>query len=242
MNLNRIHDAFENIRAEESLKRRTKQAMHETITRSQKRRKRIAAYAAAAVLIFTCFGGYRLYYTPVCAMSVDINPSLEFSINRFDRVIDVTGQNADGTALAQSANVKNMHYTEALSAIFATDTVRAYAENGTEVVVAVLGNDGKKTEQMLAAAQNCKTGNMHMYCYASNEADAEAARQNGLSLGKYGAYLELKKTDPDITIDDIRNKNMREIRDMIDQSAGTQSGGGNGGQHRQQNRGSCADE
>ena len=41
-----------------------------------------------------------LYFTPIAEISIDINPSIELRVNRFDQVISVDGLNGDGQALA----------------------------------------------------------------------------------------------------------------------------------------------
>ena len=53
------------------------------------------------LLTVTLWGGTWLYFTPTMEISVDINPSIELGVNRFDRVISVDGYNEDGQALAQ---------------------------------------------------------------------------------------------------------------------------------------------
>ena len=135
-------------------------------------------------------------------------------------MVDITGYNDDGTTLAESINVKNMNYTDAVQALLGTETVRGYTDNGADVVVAVSGDDEQKTSEMVTAVQGCHNGNMNLYCYGSDSETVQEAHDHDLSLGKYRAYLELKEYDPDISADDIRNMSMREIRDLIDQYSG----------------------
>ena len=55
-----------------------------------------------------------------------------------------------------------------------------------------------------------------MHCYHADEEEITAAHEEGLSCGKYRAYLELKKLDPDVTVDEVRGMTMREIRERIE--------------------------
>ena len=68
----------------------------------KKRRARwlrlISSVAAAAVLVMA-IGGGAAYATPYGVVSLDVNPALEYTINRFDYVLKVEGVNEDGEAL-----------------------------------------------------------------------------------------------------------------------------------------------
>ena len=54
------------------------------------------------------FGGYFLYFIPVSSISVDVNPSIELGINRFDKVVTVDTFNNDGYHIMSSLNVRFM--------------------------------------------------------------------------------------------------------------------------------------
>jgi hypothetical protein len=60
---------------------------------------RKAVAVAAAAVIFLSGGTALAYYTPVGCATVDINPSIEFHLNLFGRVIGARGVNEDGEAL-----------------------------------------------------------------------------------------------------------------------------------------------
>lgn len=66
-----------------------------------------AAVAAAAclVLIALASGGGYVFFTPTAYISIDINPSLELGINRFDRIVSVEGYNAEAEELLESCGV-----------------------------------------------------------------------------------------------------------------------------------------
>ena len=63
--------------------------------------------------------------------------------------------------------------------------------------------------------RSCTTGQSNISCHSTNMEEINEAHSAGLSVGKYRAYLELKELDPSVTIDDIRDLSMREIRDLI---------------------------
>ena len=115
-----------------------------------------------------------------------------------------------------------MNYTDAINALLSSETLKEYSENGADVFVAVSGGSEQKNSEIVTAVEGCHHGNMRLYCYGSDSEMVEEAHENGLSLGKYRAYLELKQYDPDITVEDIRDMPMYEIRNMIRELSGDQ--------------------
>lgn len=64
--------------------------------------------AAACLIFFTSIGGGAYaYYTPTTSVVVDINPSLELKLNRWNRIIKTIPLNHEGEQLANSLNIKN---------------------------------------------------------------------------------------------------------------------------------------
>lgn len=101
---NRITEAFDQIRADEEMKKAAIDYLHQTARKKQRRKSvyRKWALAAACFAIVLLGGqGYAAYFTPVSAISVDVNPSIELSINRFDKVISTESYNSDGDILLQ---------------------------------------------------------------------------------------------------------------------------------------------
>lgn len=62
-------------------------------------RRRFAIFAAAASMFVFAVTGYAVWRTPVGTVRMRINPAMSMSVNRFDRVVDLRGDNADGDNL-----------------------------------------------------------------------------------------------------------------------------------------------
>ena len=54
------------------------------------------ALAACLALAAVGFGGYRWYAEPTAFVSLDVNPSIELEVNRFDTVVAARGVNETG--------------------------------------------------------------------------------------------------------------------------------------------------
>ncbi len=240
---NALRELFEPIRAEEDLKDHTRAFLAERTQGYAKRteaKRRYPAYAAAcACLLLTLLGGRWLYFTPTAAISMDINPSIELSVNRFDRVIAVTGFNEDGQTLSHELDVKYRNYVQAVERILHHDSITALLSAGEMMSITVAGPDEQRSAKLLSGVEACAAGHRNIDCYSVRPEEAAAAHEAGLSCGKYRAFLELRLLDPDVTPEAVQDMTMREIREMIDSlssdggSDAPQSGGRGNGHHGQ---------
>lgn len=240
----RLKKTFDQIHAEEGRKIRTKAFLTEKMTQtpSSKHLARRLTIAVACVL-FVFVGalcGFA-YFTPTCAMSIDVNPSIELSINCFDRVIAVTGYNEDGQTVAQTLEVKHLSSKQALEKILADERITECLNEGEEIAISVTGSDEKQTQALLQTAQGCTKNHAKIDYYQADPDNVEAAHAAGVSFGKYQAFLELQALTDQFTIEDVKNMTMKEIKNKIsefsaentettqDSSAHNNQNGGNNG-------------
>lgn len=214
----KLKAAFDQIRAEEELKERTKEYLSEKVYARKKKRtsplRNFAAAAACALLVFLAGGSY-LYFTPTAYISVDVNPSLELGINRFDRVVSVTGYNEDGKALADSLDLKYMDYSDALEALLADQDMEVYLSDNADVVLTVAGKSESQSSQILETVESCVSDHENVHCHSGDTEEIHHAHNAGLSFGKYQAYLTLKELDPSVTLEEIQDMTMSQIRELI---------------------------
>lgn len=219
----RIREAFDEIHAEEELKRNTKAFLEEK--RNGKRLEKKAPYKWIPIMIgclflFTGIGGYRLYFTEASVISVDINPSLELNLNSFDRVISVKGYNEDGENLVEEADVKFMDYKEALEEILYTECVRECLDTDELLFITVAGKNEEKNGGILKDIEEFLPENQNVRCTEAGREEVENAHKAGLSLGKYRAFLEVREQNPEITPEDVQGLTMRQIKNLEKESQG----------------------
>ncbi len=214
---NHIKQAFNSIHADENLKDSTRKSLLEYMEKSQQKNKihwqKFVALPICAVLICAISFGLISYNTQVCAISIDINPSVELGVNPYNRVISVKGINGDGEKLIACVDVNNKSYEDAVNEI--VGYYETNSSNDDVVVVTVDSNSEEKEEEVLANIEKCSGNSGNMYYCKNNSESVENAHSNGVSFGKYNAYLELKKYEPELTVDDIKDLSMKEIRDRI---------------------------
>ena len=128
--------------------------------------------------------------TPVSAISVDVNPSLELGVNRLDRVVAVDGYNDDGTDLAAFVDLLNLNYSDALEVLLNSQAMQSYMAKNDPVSITEIGSTKQKSEEMFARIRSCgyaktPTVESHLGRHAEPAADHEA----GMSYGKHQAIL-----------------------------------------------------
>ncbi len=98
-----------------------------------------------ACLLFVLFGsgGWFLFFIPVSSISVDVNPSVELGVNRFDRVVTVETYNDDGQDIMSSLNVRFMDYRDALDKILDLESREAYLAEDSCIAITVSGAASK---------------------------------------------------------------------------------------------------
>ncbi len=79
------------------------------------RKLSVCASLALVLLSFAGIGSYS-YVSPYSFVSLDINPSIEYALNRYDKVISVSGINDEGQQIVSSieSDVKNQNITTAI--------------------------------------------------------------------------------------------------------------------------------
>lgn len=240
---NRIGKAFDCVRASEELKASTKEFLRDARQLEQGRSKnrglsrpafRLALSAAGAMLtVFLCIGAYAMLWMPVAYVSIDLNPSLELTLNRLDRVIGVEAYNEDGQGILEGVSVKGMRYGDAIESIVGSEGMQPYLTRDAALTFTVATDSAPREEQMLeeiARSSGCvEHGGVSVRADMSL---VEEAHGNGLSLGKYLAYQVLLRYEPTVTVEDCHEMSMSQINGRIEEHEhGANHGDGHGGRH-----------
>ncbi len=230
---NKIHDAFENVKADPALKQSTIQFLEGKRKKKQPMfsyvpiGKTVAA-VCAMVLILIGIGGYFWLLTPVSYVSIDINPSMELALNRLDRVVSVTSYNPQGDELIKNLHLKGKKYIQAIYMITENDRLKQYLQLEEELVLTVAADSSKTA--LKAGVEQCCSHIGHGTRSVSVDVEvAQKAHDNGLSVGKYSAYLQLSQYDDSVTIDQCKKMSMAQIHSqIIEHEHGTGHGHGHG--------------
>ncbi|MDO5575997.1 MAG: hypothetical protein Q4F84_02860 [Fibrobacter sp.] len=192
----RIHDVFTTITATERLKTSTKQYLREACEKRSKQRispavRRWVCTACAVLVVVLGIGIYRsVSQTPVSYISIDVNPSIELTLNRWDTVILASPYNDDCAAILENVSIKGMAYTKAVDLIVESEAMQPFLQDTSALTITVASDSAKKEEKIKTGIEHCSGYQNHggRSC-TSNVAVIDEAHGNGMSFGKYAAYL-----------------------------------------------------
>lgn len=108
-----------------------------------RQRLRWQRLAAACVLLVLCAGGIFswLWFSTKAVVSIDVNPSVALSLNRFEYVIDTQAGNTDGAEVLDDVSLKNLKLSTALDALMGAMSRKGYLDDQAQISVFVDGSD-----------------------------------------------------------------------------------------------------
>ena len=155
----------------------------------------ISAVAAAAVLLLAVGGG-AAYAMPYGVVSLDVNPSIEYTINRFDYVLSVEGVNEDGRALLagmDSSKLVHRRIEDALEASVAQLEAGDWSESD-EILISAGTKTEAHSEKLLSELETglrSRRENLQIHALTVSEDEISEAHREGMSAGRRRVLREL---------------------------------------------------
>lgn len=193
-----LQNAFDEIHADAALLEKTAAALRaerEKRARQQPKAPRRyprawrlgAALAAALVLAVGAVWGGRLYFTPAAYVSIDINPSVELTLNRMDRVIGAYAFNAEGAQLLQQNSMRGKTYGSAVAALISSMEESGYLREGALLSLTVQAADSAKEQALCDALRQAVQPQTTPAPASSAPASASAASPTQTDPAQAGA-------------------------------------------------------
>ena len=184
-------------------------------------------------LVACLIGGVADFLRPVAYVGIDVNPSVELTLNRFDIVMGTCALNDDGQRALDEAPCMWRAFDDAAREL--DGAMRAIAGEGAVVEVSIDCDNESRYAALAAQSNNCFGCNGEAHCDRTNAEERQAAHNSGMGVAKYRAYQALQEAGVDISSDECASMSMRELRNMlakngIDESEGDgeHAGMGNG--------------
>ncbi|WP_165248359.1 anti-sigma-I factor RsgI family protein [Adlercreutzia sp. ZJ141] len=205
------------------------------------RRIRFAApIAACMLLVVLCFGGVTAYCTPAAYVDIDVNPSLELSVNCFGVVVSARGLNEEGCEIVDEVDLTHCSYTTAIDRLAESQALSSYVTEDAMVDVVVSARNSKQADRLERESEAgfseipCQTA-----CSRADRQTHESAHACGMSMGRYEIAQQLVEADDSLSMDECAAMSMRELRDLAaaqglsyseeqEETAGNSHGAGNG--------------
>lgn len=187
----------------------------------QKRRKalhfakggRIAAIAACLALVACLIGGAVDFLRPVAYVGIDVNPSVDLTLNRFDIVVGTHALNDDGQRALDEASCMWRAFDDAARDL--DSAMRAIAGEGAVVEVSIDCNNENRYVALAAQSNDCFGRNGEAHCNRTSAEERQAAHDSGMGVAKYRAYQALQEAGVNISAEECASMSMRELRDLL---------------------------
>ncbi len=183
--------------------------------------------AACLLLAVGLVGGsyYRNNMMITATVDIDVNPSIEISANRQDRVVKVEAVNSDAEAILDGMELKGTDLEVAVNAIIGAMVKQGYftAEN-REILVTVYHEDAAKAQSIRSVvvsdidaalkASGSEAAILNQ-TVTSDDTAADFAKEQGISLGKAVFVLNLAALDDSLNAKELAALSLRELTAVI---------------------------
>lgn len=187
----------------------------------------ICASLALVLLSFAGIGSHS-YVEPYSYVSLDINPSIEYALNRYDKVISVSGVNTEGQQVVSSieSDIKNQNITTALGVTIGQLEKDHYInqEEYNHVIVSVYSTNNTKA-QSIASRVNTFSAEKSNICSIDTIPVSKEVKDDadslGITPGKLALIHAVAETTSDSNFDVSKwtDKSVSELETTIQQAS-----------------------
>ena len=193
-------------------------------------RRQIAVLAAAAAAVFLIVGaGIFTYAAPYSMVSLDVNPSLQYTLNRLGLVLSVEAVNGDGDEiLAEVGALSNRSIEDAI-----VITVRQITEDGYfdgdepgGIVIAASSRDEGEARRLAENVRETAISvtresekDVVVAALTVDQDQVEQAKELGVSPGKLTLVEQLKDTASNPEDIDVMEWLEKPVKDIMEQTA-----------------------
>ena len=188
-----------------------------TILRLQRRMRGMGIAAAACISLILMGSGafhYHLENWKVeSVIGIDVNPSIELSINRRERVLEARALNTEAANIIQDMALEGVDLNVAVNAVVGSMVTHGYLDDLENAILVTVSNDSVRKAQKLRASvvgdieQTLKENQVEAVVYDQQVIEDEEmealARQYDISYGKAYFLKELIDQNEGLDIDDM---------------------------------------
>jgi hypothetical protein len=151
------------------------------------------AIAAAIMILVLPFIYFKQAMATVAYVDVDINPSLELGINRYNKVSSITPLNSDGSKLIKDISLDGLHINDALGKVISKAKDMGYIgdskPNNIEVTLVKLKDKANISQKELVeyteSAVKKSNVDAKLKFYNADEQAFDNAKKENISPNKY---------------------------------------------------------
>lgn len=194
------------------------------------RQKVIATLIAACFCMIALAGGTYTYQNGRVdsVIGIDVNPSVELSVNRNNKVLSAKALNKDAESIMQQMDLKGVDLNVAVNAVIGAMVTNGYLSDMDNAILVTVANDSVKKAKSLRSAvvsdiqSTLEEKQLKAVVYDQQVIEEdnvkELAGQYGISYGKAYFLKELIAQNSSLTMEDMKKLSsltMEEIAKVI---------------------------
>lgn len=194
---------------------------------SKKLMKYASVVASAAAVFVMIFMGSRFFSSikEFAYVDIDINPSIEITINKNENVLKAEALNNDGQILLDAVKIKNKKLTDAVSLLINESKEIGFidSDNNKVILTTALNSDKisqNENEELISMVSSLKeitdNSGIESKVIQLTPKDRKEAIENGLSMGKYYIYTKAIDEGIQMTIDEVKNSSISTLLSKVD--------------------------
>ena len=176
----------------------------------------VLAAAACLCLVFTGGGAYHYQYLNRqvdSVIGIDVNPSVELSINRRNRVLSAEPLNEDAREMMADMDLKGVDLNVAVNAVIGSMVTHGYLDDLENAILVTVSNDSVKKATELRTSvvgdieQTLQENQVQAVVYDQQVIEKDEmkaiAGEYGISYGKAYFLTELIEENQELTMEDM---------------------------------------
>lgn len=186
------------------------------------------AVAACLVLAVGLWGGryYQYNFVTDSIVDIDVNPSVELTTNRNNKVLEAEAVNEDGAEILQELNLKGTDLNVAVYAVIGAMVQNGYLTGDDGSILISVQNDDQERAQTVrnlvlsdvdASLKSSEvTASVLNQTVTTTTTDAQTfADENNISLGKAVFVLNLASKDNTLDANELAAMTLKELADLV---------------------------
>ena len=159
----------------------------EKIVSLQRRMRGMAVAAAACLCLVTAGGGawhYQYQNRQIdSVIGIDVNPSVELSISRKNRILKAEPLNADAESIMEDMDLKGVELNVAVNAVIGSMVIHGYLDDLDNAILVTVSNDSIKKATALRSSvvedieQTLQENQVKAVVYDQQVIEEDAARK-----------------------------------------------------------------
>ncbi len=184
--------------------------------------KKLIAIAMALIILFSGIM-LCLTYTGYGSVYIDVNPSIELTLNRWNKIVDVQYLNADAELTFAECEIKGKRLEAGMDEVMDALKEKGYLEEA-ELSIGVYCKNQKRADKLLKRfsnsankykqKHNCK---ININGQKLKEKKNERCEELGVSPVKYELILQIIEKDSSYTAEMLKDKTVKELKEILNQ-------------------------